>query len=379
MKTIIFIFLSFIKLLYSTKAILLDTRLILSAYFNITLNETEIEIIFTTMNTLTDTKMIFTPFKNGTGEYSNKCYKSDKSKYQNKNGTIYVYNKEKIEGPIYKDNLSINGVKLNENEFIYMDFDACGAIFFDQQFLTYLKEKNYISNKIISFGKINSTNQRMNITIGEKYDINNLLNYDICNMKNGVYGCNLNQIVVSNTIEDFKKKNNISIYNFDNITITTEFFIGFTLENTIFIPENITSIIINFLEKNKFICKKHIFGYNCESNNSILFFIFGNKGIKFNNISIWSSNEIENIYFCYQTIPNLQIILDVEENKIIFHSDSNDILFDYKSSIFQKWYFWAIVIAIIIIIIILCVAFYFYNSKKNNKKNNPELLEKLTT
>ena len=124
MKTIIFIFLSFIKLLYSTKAILLDTRLILSAYFNITLNETEIEIIFTTMNTLTDTKMIFTPFKNGTGEYSNKCYKSDKSKYQNKNGTIYMYNKEKIEGPIYKDNLSINGVKLNENEFIYMDFDA---------------------------------------------------------------------------------------------------------------------------------------------------------------------------------------------------------------------------------------------------------------
>ena len=376
MKTFIFIFLSFIKLFYSNKTILLNTRLISSPFFNITLNETEIEVIYTTMNTLTDLKMIFTPFENATGEYKNKCYKSDKSKYQNKNGTIYIYKEEKFEGPIYKDNISINGVNLKENEFIYMKFDACGVIFFDQQYLAYLKDKNYISNKIISYSKIDSF-KRMNITIGEKYNITNLFNYDICNMKKGIYGCNLNKIAVSNTIEDFKNGKNISFYIFDNITVTAEFFFGFNIENLIFIPTNITLIIIKFLEKNKFICKENIFGYDCKSNNSVLFFIFGKKGIKFNNISIWSSNEIDNIYFCYQTIPNLQIILDVEDNKVIFHSNSNDILFDYiksdshESSIFEKWWFWVIVI--FIIIIILCVGFYFFICKKNN----PEVLEKL--
>jgi len=354
MKKFIIIFLSIIKVFNSNKKILLNTRLISSPFFNITFNEKEIEVIYTTMNTFSNLKMIFTPIENGTGNFKNKCYKSDISKYQNKNGTININNKEKFEGPIYKDNLSINGIKLNENEFIYMKFDACGIIFFDQQYLTYLKDKNYISNKIISYGKINQKIQRMNITIGEKYNIKNLFNYDICNMKKGIYGCNLNKIAISNTIEDFKNGNNISFYNFNNITVITEFFLGYSLENTIFIPVNITSIFINFLKKNKFICKKHLFGYYCSSNNSVLFFIFGNKGIKFNNISIWISDIIENIYFCYQTIPNLQIILDVEDNKIIFHSDSNDILFDYIQSpfsIFKKLWIWIIVIFIVILIL----------------------------
>ena len=133
-------------------------------------------------------------------------------------------------------------------------------------------------------------------------------------------------------------------------------------------------MIEQYLKNNSFTSEgEH---YYCQ--NKFAFFIFGDKGIKFSDIYIHTDDSYDNLYFGYTSIENLEIIIDYEKNKIVFHSDSNSLIFnttknrtDDDTPITPSHSkIWVFLVILFIIILIVVIAYFLIKWKFKDIKFN---------
>ena len=358
MKNILFLYL-LIQIHSDDKIIKLNTRVIPHSVpaFNIQINKKDVEVLFLTTYINSTYKMILKNDKNNP-----KCYIPDESKNQKKNGTL-IYDNKEYKGNVYKDNFSINNKEIKDIEFIFSQkFIFQGAIFFDRDFLKNLQKNNIISKKIISFGKQNQN--QMEIKIGEKYSMRKLPNSNYCKMIEPNYACQLTKIATSKSIKDFTNNVNTNTFKFD-VLIEVEFSILTVYSNAIIGPKHFIKDIVTHLSKNGFNCTIDHETTNCLSKNTYLFLVFGDVALKFYKMEFVEMNDLKYLYIGYKSLDKLEILFDVEDNKVVFYSDEKDFIIDL-SSIFKKALFWILSI-LIILIIIAVVLFFLYFKKKNSQ------------
>ena len=304
------------------------------------------------------------------------CYQKNESKYQNKRSVIQIDGLNAIiTGKVYKELININNTSLKEQEFIYTKLNiGANAIFFlSHKQLSLLKKNELISKKIISYSHSNISNELyLNVNIGSKYNLKDFGNYDICKMIENTFGCYLQKIIIGNSINDIKDEKNISI-NIFNITMLTEFYnSNYGTEDYIIGNKKKISYIKEVLKNNEFTCKDENNITNCFSEQKMIFFVFGIKGIKLSSIKIKELDEdVDNIYFGLRTNDKLDVIIDAENENIILHSKDKDIMIDEPTS--SSWFFW-ISMLFLIVILIGVIVFILLEIKIKNLNDEEKLI-----
>lgn len=296
----------------------------------------------------------------------------NETKYQNKEGKIDLTQlmKKRIYGKIYKEPIIFNNtIKIGEFEYISSEnFGFLNGVFIlSHKELCLLKENNIISNKIITFSKTNISNHLfLNVNIGSKYNIKNLIYYDKCRMIENSFGCYLQKIIIGNSKEDLKNGKFLT-KNIFNISMLIEFYNPIPeTENYLIGNKTQISYIKEILQKdNLFNCSKNAIDnnlINCKSNKTAIF-VFGNKGIKFFSLNIKELDEdFDHLYFGIKTIYDLNFIIDAENEEIILHTQDKDLMFDDITTTY--WKYW---ILLLFFFILVFGIFVFYLIEKKGK------------
>lgn len=298
-----------------------------------------------------------------------KCYKPDKSKDQNREDRFKVFSYIN-QGKVYKDKFYLNGHDIGELDFLYVNktggdqFDS--LFFFNLHFLSILKQRNIISKQIISY---DDHGEILDVYFGKEYSIKNYKYNDYCDMVTGIYGCILKKMAV-------QKNKEIVYENFEEFKMNVEFYAAVKGEKGLFAPKNMIEKLLSFLKKQNFNCTnpyqdETFKGNRCYSKDNYGYFIFGEKGISFQNITLIEIKDCNHIYFSFDTIENLHVIIDVDNKKVVFHSDKENVVKSFKSSarIF-------LIILILLIIIILIIAIYYYFVVWKKRVPSIQLIEK---
>ena len=201
-----------------------------------------------------------------------------------------------------------------------------------------------------------SIQKRIFPKISDQDDINKFLSYDTCKMINEIYACKLNALAFSSSFNNYENTINVIYSNIMQINIA--FFSYKICKNCLFGKKKIILEFIKNLNP-QFNCSisKDNLCYFCDPiDNKIGFFIFGNSGIKFEKLILNIDEELDDyLYFSFHTIENLGFIIDQEGEKIIFTSNSPDIIISKKSSSKIKTIVFILFIEwIIIILYIIC-------------------------
>lgn len=341
-------------------------------YINLLIKGVNISLIYSSINSKSDIFIGLTPYNDCNWLVSHNCHLNDNSKDKQVTKNIF-FNGSNIQGKVYEENFSIKDYDIGNLDYIIGNFNQYpGLIHVGAEFLKKLKEKNIISNKIIfhdkNIGKIDT-----DLIIGKNYDVLKFQTYDICDLLENS-GCKIKNIAISKTIENFQNNTNVTYLNFTNKTIVQFYHHDVNRYNSIIGPKRITSMIEQYLKNNSFTSEgEH---YYCK--NKFAFFIFGDKGIKFSDIYIHTDDSYDNLYFGYTSIENLEIIIDYEKNKIVFHSDSNSLIFNTTKNRTDDdtpvtpshSKIWVFLVILFIIILIVIIAYFLIKWKFKDIKFN---------
>ena len=110
-------------------------------------------------------------------------------------------------------------------------------------------------------------------------------------------------------------------------------------------------------------------GFNCEnmeckSSNKSIYFVFGDKGIKIREIYLYPTSH-PNLVFGFNTLSDVDVVLDYEDNKVFFMTDEKDIIFEMKKK--EKSVFLILLIVLIVLVCALAI-FYFYTKYRRKSK-----------
>ena len=329
------------------------------AMIEISISNQKINLLYIPTSVKTNGRFLISPYNECDLIYKqlNYCYYGLTSKMQNYKDNVKVY-QTNYNGYIYNNYISINQINLGEMEYLNYSYSGKpGIISFDEDLLKILKQQKIISNKIIIFKEdIKNDDNIINVEIGKKYDINKFLSYDTCKMINEIYACKLNALAFSSSFNNYE--NTINVIYSDIKQINVAFFSYKICKNCLFGKKKIILEFIKNLNP-QFNCSisKDNLCYFCDPiDNKIGFFIFGNSGIKFEKLILNIDEELDDyLYFSFHTIENLGFIIDQEEKKIVFTSNSHDIIISKKSSSTIKTIVFILFIEwIIIILYIIC-------------------------
>ena len=178
--------------------------------------------------------------------------------------------------------------------------------------------------------------------------------YDSCKINDKNSGCVLKEIILSeNNIND---ENKISI----DLNTNVEFFNSdlFLVDEKV-ITGNKTAIekIKKTLINNGFICDDG--KMECQSTKKIMYFVFGEKGIKISKIYLYETPH-PNLIFGFNTLKDVDVVIDYEDDKVLFMTDEKDIIYDIKNGKSLLTFF----IIIILIICVLGVIFFFIKYRR---------------
>ena len=286
---------------------------------------------------------------------NNFCYKGIPPKSHLIRDYLYLDRGILYQGGIYKTYVYINNINIGEIEFIHINFNGLSGYFsFDENLLKVLYERKKISNKIIIFEEyIKNSDNFINVEIGNKYNTNKYLDYDTCKMIERIYACKLKALAFASSIDDYKKNKNVIYYS--NIkSINFAFFSYIICDDCILGNKKTISKFIDYLNL-QFNCSKILVQKTlCKSINKIGFFVFGNSGIKFKKLYLYVDDSLDDyLYFSFHTIENLGVIIDLEKNKIVFRSNSPDVIVSTTIITDKKLILFLFIEFIIIIIYII--------------------------
>ena len=295
------------------------------------------------------------------------CYTPDSNKYQNKKEKFSLYRFNYTER-LYKDKITINNTLIGEWDFIFLDkkvTEDYDAIFnFNSKTLKKLKKNKNISKQVITYEK--PYNNSINVYIGKDYSKSKFKYYSKCSMEKGIYGCKMNTISIANTKDDFLNKKNIKSKSFNNIDIKAEFYLLEGQDDVIYGPEKLINEIYKFLNESEFKCNQNPFSIqsvNCFSENKKGFLNFGDSIIIINNITFIMNNNLNHLYFTLNAIKDLNAIIDVEDNNIIFYSEKENVILSTPGKA-GKYALYIFIIILILALIGIVIYFFVYYPKK---------------
>ena len=304
--------------------------------------------------------------------FSEDKYKVSEEKYTQKNSTIRIFGSDKVNGKVYKDKFQLNGKELGDIEFLLGKINYTGFINFGIPSLEMLKGNGTITKKIVSYNTTNK-DKKIYVTLGKDYNISLFNHSHVCNVTNNYSGCIIEKVVVANSKDDFIKgkfSDNI------NIGIAAEFYDS----SSFFNGPNFISGNLNYTSKIRALLQKE--GFNCTGiecvaqQNKSAYFVFGKKGIKFTKMKI-QDNTYKNILFGFKSIEDLDVIIDGETNKVIFHTEKDDVILETTnpetnnpSSGFKWWY-----ILIIVAVIALVVGIIIFVKRQKSEETDGPLIE----
>ena len=357
----------FILILFSVscenKFIKLQLEIYNSKYFNFPLeiNDKKLDTSFYALESNSDYNLIVAKSSYCNSETTkNRCYIPDSNKEQKKNQNFSLYTHNITNKPLYKDKIKINNISIGDWEIIYFkereteDYDA---IFnFNSKTLTKLKKNKIIDKEIITYEK--PKNNSITVYIGKDYSTSDFKKYSKSKMENGLYGCKMNKISVANSITDFKDNKDVKSKSFSNINV--EFYVLEGQDDVIYGPNKTINEISKFLNESGFKCDKpfegDVYSVNCKSNKNG-FLYFGDSIIGFNNITFLCNNKLNHLYFTLNAIKDLNTIIDVNDKKIVFYSQNENVVLSSSTSAGTYAFY-------IFIIIIVCTliggVFYFF-------------------
>ena len=287
------------------------------------------------------------------------CYTPDSNKYQNKKEKFSLYRFNYTER-LYKDKITINNTLIGEWDFIFLDkkvTEDYDAIFnFNSKTLTKLKKNKIIDKEIITYEK--PKNNSITVYIGKDYSTSDFKKYSKSKMENGLYGCKMNKISVANSITDFKDNKDVKSKSFSNINV--EFYVLEGQDDVIYGPNKTINEISKFLNESGFKCDKpfegDVYSVNCKSNKNG-FLYFGDSIIGFNNITFLCNNKLNHLYFTLNAIKDLNTIIDVNDKKIVFYSQNENVVLSSSTSAGTYAFY---IFIIIIVFTLIGGAFYFF-------------------
>ena len=320
--------------------------------FPLKIGNYEVESIYSGLKTTSsEIFFAFTPKSDCINRGMDKCYNGGNEKNTQKVKKIRLFEDLK-EGYVYKDVIQIGEDNLGEIEFLYVDVLYSGYMNFCYRSIDILEDRDVISEKIIYYNSFDEINKSMKVIIGKEYKKKKY--YDSCKINDKNSGCVLKEIILSeNNIND---ENKISI----DLNTNVEFFNSdlFLVDEKV-ITGNKTAIekIKKTLINNGFICDDG--KTECQSTKKIMYFVFGEKGIKISKIYLYDTPH-PNLIFGFNTLKDVDIVIDYEDDKVLFMTDEKDIIYDIKKGKSLLTFF----IIIILIICILGVSFFFIKYRR---------------
>ena len=328
-----------------------------SAIFPLKVGNYEVESIYSGLKTKTsEIFFAFTPKSVCDTKIMDKCYNGDSDKNTQKIKKMKFFGEEK-EGYVYKDTIEIGGTKLGEIEFLYVEVSTMypGYINFGYRSIDLLEDNDVISEKIVYYKSFNEINKTMDVIIGKEYKKKTF--YDSCKIYDKNSGCILKEIILSD--------GNLIDKNYFSIELNTivEFFnsnLFMVEENTLTGNQTAIEKIKTSLIDNGFNCEN----MECKSSNKSIYFVFGDKGIKIREIYLYPTSH-PNLVFGFNTLSDVDVVLDYEDNKVFFMTDEKDIIFEMKKK--EKSVFLILLIVLIVLVCALAI-FYFYTKYRRKSK-----------
>jgi len=333
--------------------------------FPLKVGDTEVDTVYSGLKSNSEVLYAFSS-KQNEAKINGKYYKADDKKKLNKSKSIKFFGEER-NGNMYKDKITI-GNKSFELEFVYVDILGIynGYINFGSKSLEYLKNNKIISKATIHYSPYNDKNGSMEVEIGGSYNFKNPKFTDTCKIENEYSGCILKKMYISSNGTETNNKNESFEVNAQVEFFNSELFLN--KENIIVGNPKIVNDIQEKLNKIGFNCTNGI----CEpkSTNKSLYLVFGEKGIKLSKI-YFAENQHPNLIFGFNTLKDVDIVLDYDEKKVSFYSgyeknstkDTN-VPSDKDKSKMNKI---IIICAIVVGILIVAVVLYYCLFHKKEK------------
>ena len=168
----------------------------------------------------------------------------------------------------------------------------------------------------------------------------------------------MNKISIANSMTDFKDNKDVKSKSFSNIN--AEFYVLEGQDDVIYGPNATIKEITKFLNESGFKCHNPfeggVYSVNCKSDKNG-FLYFGDSIIGFNNITFLGNNKLNHLYFTLNAIKDLNTIIDVNDKKIVFYSQNENVVLSSSTSAGTYAFY---IFIIIIVCVLLGGAFYFF-------------------
>ena len=326
-----------------------------SPLFPLKVGNYEVESVYSGLKTTTSQIFFaFTPKSECDSLRIDKCYNGDSDKNTKKKKKMKFFGQES-EGYVYKDTIEIGGTKLGTIEFLYVDVLRMynGYINFGYRSIDLLEEEDVISEKIIYYNAFNEISKSMNVIVGDEYEKKKY--YDSCKIIDKNSGCILKEIILSDSNVNDNKKTSIELNTIVEFFNSDLFIVD---EKVITGNKTAIDIIKKSLIQNGFNCGN----MECNSTNKSLYFKFGDKGIKISKIYLYPTAH-PHLVFGFNTLSNVDIVLDYEDDKVFFMTNEKDIIFEINNT--EKSIF--LILLIVLLVLVALLAFLYFYSKMRRK------------